>query len=279
MFQSFVSKMLERIKLIDAFKFNFIILKCIGAWNFNNVKYKMYKHTLTIISISMCLSTIIEIAKDVENRHMFYTAMAEFVVPLKIIIFRKEFKKISSTFVVLTSDSFQPKNTKQKKIQQEAIRLAQNLQFAYFCILGVVIVVIYIPNYLWQKLPLLLWIPFDYKKPIYYEVAFLYALFGGAYCGYSNISIDSFLCISWIQIEAQFKCICNTLQNLKKISKSDKKEKKLIFLECVHHYNVLQKYVELLSDSYSGIITVQVLFSTLSICSTMYYMSLVGTNI
>lgn len=270
--------MLEKIKLEVAFKLNILILKSIGAWNLDYVSYKIYKHTLTIISFSLYLSTIIEIAGDAGNRHMFYTVMAELVAPLKLIIFRKNFNKIMSTLNILNLDCFQPKNVKQKHILQKAINLARNLHFAYFCILCFVLFMLYFPNYLLKKLSLLVWVPFDYNQPIYYEVVFIYTVVGGACCAYSSISIDSFLWISWIQIKSQLMCVCDTLRNLKKISKHRGEQKKTILLNCVQHYNAILEYVHLLNQSYSGIITVQVMFSTMSICSTMYYISLVSID-
>lgn len=273
-----LSKMSRHLELLDAFKLNKTILQVVGAWNLNNNKYRCYKYVVICITFSVYLSTVLEIIQNVEALDMIYTIAAEFQSPIKFIIFCQHFRNIPSALNIFTSQHFQPKNKRQTDILQNAVLLSQKLQQYYVYLLSIGLFLMYIPCYLQRILPLLVWLPVPYDKPIFFEIVFLYVSIGAATCAFTNISVDCFLCISWIQLEAQFDCICDTVRNLSTVSRIKNETKIATLINCIEHYKTILKYVKLLNKFYSEIITTEVVFSTMAVCWALYLMSMVQNN-
>lgn len=270
---------MPHLNLSESFKHNILLLKVVGAWSFeNNILYSIYKNILACASFLMYLLSIIDVILNFNNREVMenvYNMPALLESPIKLVMFRKNFEKILKTLAILQSSHFQAKNKNQKEILQKAIFYSKLLQILYFFVtvvsVGALLIFPLIKGD--YKLFILLWLPFEYKKPFYFQIVYSYIFIFSTLCAYVNVATDTFLYISWIQIGAQFDCVSNTLTSLK-ISEELAEEK--ILIKCVQHYNKILQYVKLLNDAYYEIIIVQVIAATLALCITMYQMSLVS---
>lgn len=275
-FKQSLFEMSTIINLRHAFQQNIVLLKIVGAWNFEkNTFYTIYKNLLVIATFLMYFSSIISVLINFNDREVsenLYTLPAMLESPIKLIIFRKNFEKVLLTLSILKSKHFQAKNQNQKLILKKAIYYSRLLQFWYINLAGLSAGVLFIYPLIkgGYKLFITFWLPFEYQKPIYFEIVYFYVFLFSTCCAYVNVATDSFLYISWIQIGAQFDCVSDTLENLKA-------NQKKILIQCILHYDTILKYVSLLANAYNDIIMVQVIVSTLGICTTMYQMSMVRT--
>lgn len=275
-------KMSQKISLLDAFKDNILILKIVGIWKLKSISYAIYRHILIFVISSMYLSTIIEIFLNTEELfENLYLMGAEFEGPLKLIFFRRHFQKVLKTIAILKSKYFQPLNKTQKKILESGINLSKLVQKTYFLLTAAAIGILFFPEYYKNgyNVVVFLWIPFDYRRSGYFECIYSYILLASIYTCYINISSDSFFYTSMIQIGAQFDCIANTMEESNAIAKLKKKTKRKILVRCIKHYDLVINYVQLIHEVYKQIIAVQMLFSTISLCTTLYSISIVRQNL
>lgn len=258
-----------KVTILDAFKINIFMLKLFGVWTSKNQKYTIYKYIITGFSLTLYFLTILELLTNFENlSDSLYDITGELQTPIKTLFFWKHFEKIIQFLNLLKNEEFCKKNPSQTQILQKAISLSITLQKLFFISAFLILWIMFVPPYFKKgyHLFVLVYLPNYFRRPVYFECFYSYIMFCTVICTYVDFSIDAFLYTSWIQLGAQFDCVGNTLANLKHSN----------FKLCVKHYKSVLKCVKLLDDSYSGIMAVQVITSTMSMCFILYLISLVS---
>lgn len=267
------------VSLSNAYESNITVQKIIGFWNSNNKWYNFYKKVIYFIMFLMPLSTIILLVVN-RGKHIdrLFVLPAEFEAPVKFLFFCLHYPKILSLWTILESKHFQPKNSAQVIILNKMVNQSRFLQDQYFGWFFGVFIIALCPCFFRKDFELIIpiWVPFDYRqKPIYFYLVSGYLTIACFYWVYVSLVTDSFLYLSMVQIEAQFECISNTLENFSDFKGRSKREN---LINCIEHYNYLLEYIKVLHDAFKENITAQVVVSVGSVCLTLYYMSQVSNK-
>lgn len=265
--------MVAFISLSKAFEQNKKLLKVFGLWTSNNKWYNFYKTIIYGIMVLTPFSSFIQIILNNGNY-----VETNFVVPsqleglLKLIFFRKHYSKILIMCDILESKCLQPKNIRQEKILQDMVHLSRLLHDQYFRLILALCLMAFGPYYFSRDYNLLIpiWVPFNYKKSIYFYLLYSYMFVYAHIITLISFSTDAFLYLSIMQIGAQFDCISDSLEYSNEIKNLTKRE---ILVVCIKHYNLLLQYGKTLQKAFKENITAQVAISVGSICFTLYYMS------
>ncbi|RZC32402.1 7tm 6 domain containing protein [Asbolus verrucosus] len=276
------------VNLLEAFRYNILILKITAVWSFSGeFWYKIYKYVVTCgVSLNyftlMVYLTIHYHDSDIADRLYSLPGLTQSFI--KFHLFRKNFRQINETLKMLQMHTCQPRTDAQKEILDDSIHDA-NFFVKLYATVTAFLVGTYVLRPLFaegKQLPTLAWMPFDYQQPIVYEIIFTYVSICTLYLACVNVATDSFICISMMQIGSQCDLICDTLRNIYAISKTNSKSEhgdnaiRKILIECINHYNLILRYANLLADAYKEMVMAQFVCSLISICSTMYQLSVVN---
>lgn len=272
--------MFNSIDLSEAFKQNIIILKLVGIWKYDkNFCYTIHKNLLMFISLTFCILSTLETAINFSDEVIsnLYLLPALFEGVIKLAVCQKNLHLILATLHLLKTPYFQPKNKNQNKILVKSVKISQFGIIGFICTMSVCVCGVYVSPLIKgeQTFFVNIWIPFGYQKSYYFKEIYIFSLISTTIIVFVNMSVDSFLYISCIQIGAQFDCIHDTLKyyQFKKILI------KRALIDCICHHKQILKYITIFMNAYNEVVMVQIVSSTFSMCMAMYQMSMVSINL
>lgn len=207
--------------LVEAFKYNIILLKTMGLWIFP--KNSLYTLFTCYVQSSLVFDSsflIIYVAKNIGKKNVtdtIYSLPGTLQVVMKAIWFRKNFVSIKQTLDNLNRTEFQPKNIRQEQILQKSLKLSSKVFWSFFSLVSAMISIwMIIPLTKSGKvLPTKYWIPFDYKKAVIYELLYIFECACIILHGFSNVALDTFFAIAMVQIGAQCDLLCDAIKSMK----------------------------------------------------------------
>ncbi|EEZ97743.1 odorant receptor 54 [Tribolium castaneum] len=269
---------LQKLDPLEGFKPTISMLKIFSVWNSSNMFYKIYKNVTTLslaityTCVMICVVVNFNVSEINEN---FYYIPALSTAPFKLVIFQKSFKKIQNLLFLLQSQYTKIRSEKQAKMVEDSVVLSKRVVKVFAVLVVPTCVGLFGMPLLKDeiKLPLIIWIPFDYHEPVVFGLVYFVISFSGSFTAYINIGTDTFFYNCLIQIETQCNILSDTLRNLHEFGRFEA-EIHTILIECIEQYKTILKFTKILSKTYQGILSVQFICSLLSLCLTMYRMSL-----
>ncbi|KAJ3665324.1 hypothetical protein Zmor_000824 [Zophobas morio] len=271
------------VDLMEPLKGVISILKYMGVWESENIFYKLYRNvipTFLVIMIASAIKFYSEISNyDEETVETLYVFIGCFEGMTKTLMCRKKFSMIVSSWKILEQNQLQPRNESQKKILNDYMRISKlifKLYMGSFFVAGVVVPGV--PILTGQKnLPIPQWYPFNYHRPVLFEIFYVYTYISVFSCAICNSGVDCMFYISMNQIAGQCDMLCDTIRNVDvltdedKIAKEDEMNK--ILVECVQQFTLIRRYAQLLADIYKESIMVQFGTSIGILCVAMFRLS------
>jgi hypothetical protein len=238
-----------------------------------------------------------EVSKNLYNVPSITTSV------VKNVMFRRNFAKVQEMFTVLKMQHEKARLEDQQIVNREIAFSDVTVKSCFYLVLVMSFTLFLAP--LMQEeptLPLIIWLPFDYRAgSIVFGVVYSLDCLLFLYYAYTNVAADLFFYISSIQIGAQCDIVDNRLKKVTEIEtkmsehgETPDNQMQEILVECVRYYNTILEYLrdflifknclnvfvfsytKILTDCYKEILMVQFVCSCISICVTMYQLSLVS---
>jgi hypothetical protein len=299
--------MSHRCNYLRAFRLNMLMLKLTGQWCFKTeFFYKLYKHLLSLVLIMNYLSMVGSAVLNFQDKEVsknLYNVPSITTSVVKNVMFRRNFAKVQEMFTVLKMQHEKARLEDQQIVNREIAFSDVTVKSCFYLVLVMSFTLFLAP--LMQEeptLPLIIWLPFDYRAgSIVFGVVYSLDCLLFLYYAYTNVAADLFFYISSIQIGAQCDIVDNRLKKVNEIEtkmsehgETPDNQMQEILVECVRYYNTILEYLrdflifknclnvfvfsytKILTDCYKEILMVQFVCSCISICVTMYQLSLVS---
>ncbi|XP_064212207.1 odorant receptor 4 isoform X2 [Tribolium castaneum] len=262
----------EKINLLEPFENVTRLLKILGCWYSPNetAVYKIYKNfiiaTCFIYTVTCNIYVFQKMFTDSDKAYeTLEIAVGSAEGVLKGIIFRTKFQKITESWQQIQQPEFQPRNEKQK--------------IYVGCVTGIVV-----SSWLRHKdLPTDHWLPFDFRRPFLYPYVYVHVTVGLYLNSFTNCVLDSCFYLSLLHITAQCDVLADTLKNIHDLDKLNGKNvperenvdevMNKILTECMKHFKLIQKFTNVITDSFKEILTLQFVPTIAMICISMYKIS------
>ncbi|CAH1379837.1 unnamed protein product [Tenebrio molitor] len=279
--------MSHRCNYLRAFKLNMLMLELTGQWCFKTeFFYKLYKHLLSLVLIINYLSMVGSAVLNFQDKEVsknLYNVPSITTSVVKNVMFRRNFAKVREMFTLLKMQHEKARLEDQQIVNREIAFSDVTVKSCFYLVLATSFTLFLGP--LMQEepaLPLIIWLPFDYRAgSIVFGVVYSLDCLFFLYYAYTNVATDLFFYISSIQIGAQCDIVDNRLKKVTEIEtkmsehgETPDNQMQEILVECVRYYNTILDYTKVLTDCYKEILMVQFVCSCISICITMYQLSL-----
>ncbi|KAJ3621554.1 hypothetical protein MTP99_003671 [Tenebrio molitor] len=279
--------MSHRCNYLRAFRLNMLMLKLTGQWCFKTeFFYKLYKHLLSLVLVMNYLSMVGSALLNFQDKEVsknLYNVPSITTSVVKNVMFRRNFAKVREMFILLKMQHEKARLEDQQIVNREIAFSDVTVKSCFYLVLVMSFTLFLAP--LMQEeptLPLIIWLPFDYRAgSIVFGVVYSLDCLLFLYYSYTNVATDLFFYISSIQIGAQCDIVDNRLKKVTEIEtkmsehgETPDNQMQEILVECVRYYNTILDYTKILTDCYKEILMVQFVCSCISICVTMYQLSL-----
>jgi hypothetical protein len=208
---------------------NILKLKIVGLWPSGDDSYKPNIYTLWAISSIIFLNfghnffQMVNMIFIFDNLHAViqttYVTLSEVAGLLKAYYVVRNMKTLKELMVILSSDTFQPKNARQIKMVKPSFFFWRVNYVMYWLMSGGAI-------FFWSvypildksikeyPLPFLAWYPWYTKASPMYELTYLYQIFGLLFIATTAISVDTLIAALNVYIGAQFDILCDDIKHL-----------------------------------------------------------------
>ncbi|RZC42863.1 7tm 6 domain containing protein, partial [Asbolus verrucosus] len=170
--------------------------------------------------------------------------LTEILIVLKAYCLTKNMGMVKQLMITLNSDLFQPKNI------QQIILVKPSLKFCKitYKMLGVMafgtaffwsIYPILDKSFKNYRLPFYAWYPYNTKTSPFYEITYVYQVFGTSFIGLTNVCIDTLIASLNMYTGTQFDLLCDDLRNL---CDPDEESISKKLMTCIQHHKEILRF-------------------------------------
>lgn len=234
-------------------KNNLLLLRLAGFWPKGKTTYKINLYLLQVIVflslflISDVLSQSIKIFFILDDLEavtgIIFVLLTKTLGIVKVIFFIKNLPQIKQLLMILESDVFQPRNSRQIEMIQPGLK-AWILLFRIIWSAGCSAIVFWglFPllshGYKNCRLPFLAWHPFRTSSSPLYEITYVYQMISVTYNAFCNINFDTLIAALHTYIGIQFDLLCDNIQNIKDKNSANVNSQ---LLDCIDHHKTIIK--------------------------------------
>ncbi|CAK9813033.1 Odorant receptor 49b [Anthophora plagiata] len=177
-------------------------------------------------------------------------------------------KMILNLIDMLQSDPLRPLNKEEMEIRSRHDRIIEKLSIAYtipieLTAFGIWIASIF-TSFKINKLPLRVWLPFDYKSTLFvFVLTYIYQFLSTIFITIIIIGSDSLFNGLLIHVYCQFEILQHRLNNIKTDQEYSVKQ-------CAYHHNCIYKFAEVVNEKFSFMMSMQFLVTIITICFSLY---------
>ncbi|RZC34042.1 7tm 6 domain containing protein, partial [Asbolus verrucosus] len=254
----------------DTYKFNLYALYsafCIAAFTFGHTFFQTYNIVYIFNDLKAILGTV-------------YVTLSEVLNLLKAYLVIKNMKILKELMITVNCDLFQPRNQKQLDRIKPDLRFWRVSSFALWSSVGTAIFFwstypIFDHSIKSHKLPFLAWYPYRTDISPYYEITYVYQVFGICFTAATAMSVDTLIACLHVYIGAQYDILCDDIKHLYDQTDNVLADLNKKLYNIVKHHREILKFYEHSSKFSNWIIFVQFFISATSIGITMFELTTV----
>ncbi|CAK9820172.1 Odorant receptor 94b [Anthophora quadrimaculata] len=234
--------------------------------------YNVYTIFVVIILITSFISQILDIVFNVETQEelsdnfcITFSALNSLGKLSSLLLGRK---MILNLIDMLQSDPLRPLNKEEMEIRSRHDRIIEKLSIAYTIPIELSAIFIWITSIFTSlkidKLPIRVWLPFDYKSTLFvFVLTYVYQFLSTLFITIVIVGSDNLFNGLLIHVYCQFEILQHRLSNIKTGQEYTAKQ-------CAYHHNRIYKFAKVVNEKFSIMTSVQFLVTTTTICFSLY---------
>ncbi|XP_044270000.1 odorant receptor 67c-like isoform X2 [Tribolium madens] len=277
---------MEKFDWLSTIKTNIWLLHIVGLWPKDNQTYKCNYYTLYALSSGICFTVGHNLLQTINLFYIYnnlevltasiFVSLTQFIGIFKSLFIVKNIKTLKDLMDSLKSDTFQPKNRRQRELAQISLDGWQTM-FHFFCgVGGFTVLILSVFPFLDQsfkqyRLPFLVWYPYDTNISPFYEITYLYQALCCYFISVVNMMTDTLIAALNMYIGAQCDILCDTIRHIN----GPDKELDVMWLNCIIHHRKILRFADCSQQYFNWIVLLQFAASVVSIGLSMFQLTVV----